>query len=82
MSTLLTDRLPGQLQDLLAWADYIVDALHRDQPHDPGRVQRLRELLGDEALRDLRFQAWGLRERLDRARVLSEIQPVTSRSTS
>ena len=73
MKTVASDRLPGQLQDLLSWADYIVEALHRDPPHESGRVQQLRELLGEPVLRDLRLQAWGLRERLDRARVLSEV---------
>ncbi|MBV8880935.1 MAG: hypothetical protein JO332_13270 [Planctomycetaceae bacterium] len=64
--------LAEQVRDLLAWADYIVDSLHWDRPHDPGRLQELRELLGESGLRDLRLQAWGLRERLDRARILSE----------
>lgn len=75
MNPATADRLAGQLQDLLAWADYIVDVLHRDAPHDPGRVERLRVLLGETALRDLRVHGWGLREWLDRARILSESSP-------
>jgi len=72
METAAGIRLSEQIQELLAWADYMVDSLHQDRPHEAGKLQRLRELLGEEALRDLRIQAWGLRDRLDRARILTE----------
>lgn len=72
MDSATTVRLPEKMQELLAWADYIVDALHQDQPHEAGKMQRLRELLGESGLRELRISSWGLRDRLDHARILCE----------
>lgn len=53
-----------RLQELEGWADYIVDALHLDQRHEPVRRAMLEHALAERDLREVRELSWRLRDRL------------------
>jgi hypothetical protein len=56
-----------RLQELLGWAEYIVESLATDQRYEQGKVEALRRMIGDAALGELQQTAGALRETLDRA---------------
>jgi hypothetical protein len=53
-----------RLLELEGWADYIMEALHRDRKSEPVKMEMLQQILGEQALRQIRELSWSLRERL------------------
>jgi len=66
------EHVARRLQELLSWADYMVESLSKDQLYEKGKVEELRRLVGDTELGELRQAARTLREKLALARVHSE----------
>jgi len=53
-----------RLQELLGWADYIVESLVQDQRYEQGKREVLERLVEQNVLRELRELSWSLREKL------------------
>ena len=62
-----------RLNELLGWADYIVESLTMDQGYEKGKLVSLQRVVDGPSLQELRQVAWMLREKLDRVRVQSEV---------
>jgi hypothetical protein len=64
----MAQELHGQvlerLLELEGWADYIVEALHRDRVSEPVKRVMLEQILGEQALRQIRELSWSLRDKL------------------
>lgn len=52
-----------RLRELEGWAEYITEALHRNVPGEPVKREMLEQLIGMEALRQIREMSWSLRDR-------------------
>ena len=62
-----------KLLDLEGWADYILEALHRDKESEPVTREMLKQILGEPSLRQIRELSWSLRDRLHLATTQLEL---------
>ena len=54
----------GRLHELRGWADYIFESLTLDQEHELAKIAQLERLVGPRGIKELREQAFVLRDRL------------------
>ena len=53
-----------RLAELRDWADYLHESLVRDQPYEPGKLERLAELADENELKAIQAASYFLSKRL------------------